>query len=453
MRQKTLLLFVTACCLSMAGYTTAQSVVQKKQYQFHGMGNPDDGYVSRAFDVSANGNVVVGRNELDPFTNALIIETGFRWTSDEGQKPLGYLGGIPHSSAAFGVSADGGYAVGRSWSDGIHANEAALWEESADPVGLGFLDGLSQTEATAVSRLGEYVVGTNQFLPDLFNLPPYRRAFRWSEDTGMVDIGSLTPTGDSSATDVSRTGTHVVGTASSLADPSNPLIRVPYSQEAFVWSPDGGMVGLGHYDYDPTDIPNAYLNSIATAVSANGEFVVGSSALVSLEGQADLFHRGFLWTQATGYQDLGDLPMDVCCFEYDPVDVSNNGQIVIGNATLVTTEPELSTPFIWTREDGLQVLADWMLTEYGISDLGGWELGEIAAISDDGTTLVGTGTNPDGEQEAWRFKYSPSAKSQIVRLPLSGNIRAVPEPAGVPLSCLGIVGMLWARRCRRHGRV
>lgn len=42
-----------------------------------------------------------------------------------------------------------------------------------------------------------------------------------------------------------------------------------------------------------------------------------------------------------------------------------------------------------------------VLTQAGI-DLTGWTLDEIAAISDDGSTVVGTGINPSGDNEAWR---------------------------------------------------
>lgn len=42
-----------------------------------------------------------------------------------------------------------------------------------------------------------------------------------------------------------------------------------------------------------------------------------------------------------------------------------------------------------------------VLSQAGL-DLTGWELTEVAALSSDGTTLVGKGINPLGDIEAWR---------------------------------------------------
>jgi hypothetical protein len=61
--------------------------------------------------------------------------------------------------------------------------------------------------------------------------------------------------------------------------------------------------------------------------------------------------------------------------------------------------------FIWEEGRGMRLLEEVLLTDYGFGQTGqldGWQLGHASAISDDGTTIVGTGVNPQGQQEAWR---------------------------------------------------
>ena len=420
-----------------------RQTLRHKRVSLLGIGNDQPGYVTRAYDLSADGNVVVGTNELDPFTNALVVEQAFAWNRQAGKTNLGFLDGLPPASAALGVSSDGGAIVGRSWSDGFK-QQGALWNKGTVPFGLGFLDDMSHTEATAASEFGNFVVGTNQFRSDFIDFPPFNRAFRWSaKDEVMEDIGSLTPFGDSYANDISSVGSVIVGRATSPVDPSNPLIRDGFSHEATIWK-DGEILGLGHYDYDPADVPNAYLESNATAVSSGGDYVVGNSSLIQFNGQPDLFNRAFIWSEDGGIEDLGDFPFDVCCMEYVPVDVSADGLTVIGNATLVTDEPEFTEPFIWTRDGGMRALSEYLVTEFGVSDLGGWDLGEVAAISDNGLTIAGTGINPKGVQEAYQLRMLPSFLATDVGLP-----QAIPEPASASLFVGSLLMASFVLRCRR----
>ena len=79
---------------------------------------------------------------------------------------------------------------------------------------------------------------------------------------------------------------------------------------------------------------------------------------------------------------------------------------------------------IWDATNGMQELSVF-LNALGI-DTTGWTLSEAAAISDDGLTIVGTGTNPNGLTEGW--------------------IAVIPESGTALLMGLGLVGL--ASRCR-----
>jgi len=407
--------------------------------KLEGLGNPQFGYVSRALDVSANGRVVVGHNELAPGGAGFIIEQAMTWTASTGQVPLDFLpGGIPGESSALGVSADGRHVVGRSTSMNTLLGEGVRWSPDSAPLGLGTFSELSQTRAVATSRNGQVIAGTNRFFSvDQIPLPPFERAFRWTEDGGLVDLGSLIPEGDSSAADISRSGRVITGSTTSIPSATDPLIRPGLTQEPFLWTEADGMVGLGHLPYDLTDVPNAFMDTRANGISGDGKFVVGSSSLVSLDGLPDLFHRAFLWNDQTGMIDLGDLP--VFGFSYEAVDVSLRGEIVVGNATFFDG---FKVPFLWTAEDGMRLL-EGELSDVGLTDLEGWTLGTVAAISDDGSAIVGTGINPDGEQEGWRVTFRRS------RGPFTGTLGladfgeavrfeaySVPEPQGLALVAL-----------------
>jgi len=73
-----------------------------------------------AFGVSANGSAIVG----DVFTGVNYI--GFRWTAAEGMIDLGDLPGGDDYSRAYDVSADGSVVVGRSKS--ALGQEAFIWD-------------------------------------------------------------------------------------------------------------------------------------------------------------------------------------------------------------------------------------------------------------------------------------------------------------------------------------
>ena len=49
-------------------------------------------------------------------------------------------------------------------------------------------------------------------------------------------------------------------------------------------------------------------------------------------------------------------------------------------------------------------LRDVLVNDYGlVEELTGWTLTQASGISDNGYTIIGNGTNPNGETEAWIF--------------------------------------------------
>jgi probable HAF family extracellular repeat protein len=116
-----------------------------------------DGRYSYAYDVSADGAVVVGGsydNEGRP--------RAFRWTAAEGMQDLGTLGG--DGSVAKGVSADGSVVVG--WAENAAEQRRAFrWTASRGMEDLNttyaslLTNGSTLIEAYAISPDGRYIVG------------------------------------------------------------------------------------------------------------------------------------------------------------------------------------------------------------------------------------------------------------------------------------------------------
>jgi probable HAF family extracellular repeat protein len=148
--------------------------------------------------------------------------------------------------------------------------------------------------------------------------------------------------------------------------------------EAFRWTNLGGMVGLG-------DLPGGIFSSSAYAASADGSVVVGLSA----SGPSA---EAFRWSEADGMVGLGHLAGQ----DYSVANgVSADGSVVVGDSH----GPATYSAFVWTAADGMRALKD-LLVDAGV-DLTGWRLDYASAVSADGTTIAGSGRNPNGDTEAW----------------------------------------------------
>lgn len=356
------------------------------------------GASSQALGISDDGNVVVGSSTY----NAYGSSQAFRWTRDGGMVglPNSFSGTQLLSSQALATSADGSTIVG--------TGDSCCSVRWAADGGADFI-GQWNSRAHAVSADGSVVVGRQQFLqPNYYSVI---QAYRWTEDGGMVGLGSLsTRNFESEAYGISADGSTIVGFSN--VDDS------PYGgSQAFRWTASEGMVGLGHLpNHNEPD------HGRALAASADGSVIVGASNSL-------FYEEAFRWTSDGGMVGLGVINNSGAVVpgmggSSVARDVSADGSVIVGTSGGPGDSGEGA--FVWTEEAGMQFLFD-VLVANGVEGLEGWTLGNAYGVSADGRWVVGSGTNPLGQAEAFL-----------------ANIAPVPIPPAVWLfgSALGLMGVM-----------
>jgi uncharacterized membrane protein len=193
------------------------------------------------------------------------------------------------------------------------------------------------------------------------------QAVRWSiasdgSSASVQGLGALAA-GSSSGLGISPDGSALVG--QTRDDPSIA------TTQAFHWTQAGGLDGLGH-------LPGAATGEAQDA-SSNGAVVVGFDN-VFVAGEDELYTTAFRWTDAEGMVSLGVLPGYDISLAYG---VSGDGSKIVGSVE--TFFGGGSQAFLWTQATGM----------VGLGSLQGTQ-SEAAAISTDGSTVVG-----NGDQLAW----------------------------------------------------
>ena len=164
----------------------------------------------------------------------------FRWTRDGGLQTLPNLPGGPREGgAAFDVT-NRGLVVGYSY--GANGQEAVRWVDG-QAQGLGDLPGgLYESAAFAANERGQ-IVGVGHLEGDGLDSDrdgqpdPIARAFLWSEEKGMINLGTLGPDDHSVAYDITDDGM-VVGY--SVKRPGGMALAF----KPFVWTEETGMVDV-----------------------------------------------------------------------------------------------------------------------------------------------------------------------------------------------------------------
>jgi uncharacterized membrane protein len=149
--------------------------------------------------------------------------------------------------------------------------------------------------------------------------------------------------------------------------------------EAFRWTESTGVIGLG-------ELPSGTSYSLGMDVSDDGAIVVGTA-----HGQEQ---EPFRWTSGDGMRALGAIAGGA--FEGDGQAIAGNGSVIVGD---LLTGPMTTEAYVWSEADGQRRVAE-VLADCGASTED-WSLESAHDVSADGSTIVGSGTNPDGFTEGW----------------------------------------------------
>lgn len=347
---------VDLATLLLASITiTSTSWSAASQATFQGLGDlPGGAFMSEAIGISPDGGTVVG---LSAGTGGVFA---FKWTVATGMVALpSSPNGVPVYSAAAGASADGLLVSGSS--NGTNGG-ACIWA-GGGIIPLGD-SGDTQTYGGRITPDGSVVVGQRTLGGGQF------KAFRWTAASGIVALEGLPGGGDSDvAIDVSDDGNVVVGGSTSFL-----------GTEAFRWTQDTGMIAIA-------DLPGGATFAQLWAITPDA--TVGAGRATSASGQ-----EATRWTVEHGLVGLGDLPGGA--FSSFGRDISSDGAVIVGHGTTELGDEA----FVWDEGRGMRSLKHVLEVEHGL-DVTGWTLSRAYAISRDGTTIAGYGTNPQGNVEAW----------------------------------------------------
>lgn len=363
---------------------------------------------SGAVAISDDGRVVTGDSNWIPYI----------WTEVGGQETIP----LPAGHDLFDVTAisgDGSTVVG-----GVRVGEifnkhyeSFRWSKDEGLQLLGRLPGdmYQWAFATAASFDGSVILGTD-------NTYNGRRAYRWTESTGQVDLGTLGTLNPgyppfSEGEGLSSDGNVAVGFVSTTDDEG---------YKAFRWTPTEGLrvIGLPGWPSSPNPWGGAY------DVSGDGQVIHGR----------DQKTGAWTWTEAGGFELLPNLGGNTDVFVRA---LSHDGSTLVGNHFFWDTTPpfnNVTEAAIWRKTAaGYETYRVADLLRHQKVDLQGWWLTDVHDVSADGRTLIGTGISPEGVERSWYAVL---------------NVVPVPEPTATVIGMGGLfAGIGVARREMKSRRL
>ena len=240
--------------------------------------NNPGGVYSEVFAISQDGLTMVGyRYKLG---GDLVDAT--RWTLAGGPLDLGVLldGGVP---IAWDVSYDGSVIVGRRTSN----LQAFIWRIDSGLTYLGTLGG-NFSEAFGVSADGSIVVGWAQ------DSSGKRRAFRWTEQTRMQNLGAAVLIGNTS---FSYDNSEAWG----ISPDGNVIVGVAYDDFNQAVGFRNILRGTRRVNISLGDPPKGFTGVYPRRTNQNGSIIVGSMR------KSDGTFRAMRWTQTQEGGILEDL--------------------------------------------------------------------------------------------------------------------------------------------------
>jgi probable HAF family extracellular repeat protein len=324
--------------------------------------------------------------------------------------PLGELPGGDIENYASGVSDDGRVVVGSSRITSF-AFRAFRWtfEEGMQDLGT-LLPADSRSFASGISGDGRVILGSSGTTA--------RSAFRWTQATGPVPLpdipgGDQNPLGTANeAIAATPDGSIVVGRSGAMGalwpEAGGVMELAANFSHANAISADGSTVvgwtsgsGWRKLGADPIELLPL---RIATDVSSDGAVIVGRCNTFPCSDQAAL------WSDASGRVPAGPLRPDDTFSQFEAV--SGDGAVAVGFSGTNSSVFEGNVAIVWDDASGLRSLEEALADDYGI-DVGDWTLVAARAISSDGQAIAGAARSPEGRIEGFLALLRPQCSDGI----------------------------------------
>ncbi len=360
-------LCVALCSAFIAAAACAQA-------SFRPFGAPQGATSAGAADVSHDGSVIAGTVSINGTFRA------FRWTQSTGFELIEPAPGFARSYGQ-AISADGTLVVGELRTavatdperPGAAMPGAPMTTIFEPAPGVG-------AWARSVSADGSVIVG--DFSGD--------ESHAW-RSSGGATVALLGLTGQSlpHAARVSGDGQHVVG----LSQRTDVKGTIPVR---WLTGPEAQPIKQS----EPSE------DNSAQAVSHDGSVIVGAG--YDFAASQNILWR---WSAASGWKPLSGPwgPGRAANFS----DLSADGRVGVG--TLIEPDPNtgrsVQVAFVWTRAAGVVRLRD-LLADSG-ADTQGWTLKSASAISGDGRTIVGGGTDSLGVAGSYVVTIPPVCEADV----------------------------------------
>lgn len=332
--------------------------------------------------------VVVGTHD--------VANQYFRWTSSSGMTLFGGVGGNDGYGGQASISNDGMRVGGTSVNPGTGFGEAAVYD-----MGTGVwthLGGIGMTVDNSTSS-GWGLSGDGQTLVGLGWTGSFQaHAIRWSQGTGLVDMGSTVPGQSSRANAVNDNGTVIGGWQDTEFD----------GRQGAVW-----MNGVQQLIFDG----DGFGVSEVLAVSGGGQWVTGVTY-----GLAGTYRYN---TVTNAFQYINDVPGDFFFPTSLGTAISDDGSTIIGQ-TRDFGPPIFGSGFIWRDGAGTMLLKDYF-DSMGVVYEDGFMFSAPFTMSGDAQTFAG-----------WGFSPSQGAVGWVVTIPTPGSALL-----------LGLGGLVGLHRRRR----
>lgn len=270
--------------------------------------------------------------------------------------------------------------------------EMARYDRNADewtPLGYFSPMGESGSSGYCVSGDGKSVGGNAYVIrnADSFRFKNVAAAAVWNEeDNKLIELPGLYQEKASNARvdDMNADGTVAVG-----------YQDIDGMWTASVWKKENGIWCDGIILFKDTEVGFADYKNVmmeCSCVSPNGKWVGGYGSDASFYETAEdkKMAEPYIWSEETGVIRLGILentPAKEAYYGYVEY-ISNDGSLAFG--TYQTTMPGIEiwgVPFIWTKEDGMRDVNDWITEKYN-TDLDGYRIFGVTDVSDNGQYLL-----------------------------------------------------------------